>query len=429
MPTIKRATIKSYDPAANKATVQVAGSLAVWLDAVPVSVAIAPEDVIAGRECGVLFFTGDDPGDAAVITIHNVPAPAGHSRIRDADQDTRVETEASADEDKIRLTIAGTLRYVVQTTTPHHQFSGDVDIDTHLAVGPGASPLGSVAVNIIEDRNNSAGFDGINNIVRQASSGDIRGVTGEVQAQASAGTLSYLRGLDFRAQHSGAGNVTDHHGAQVEVTGAGPATNRRGVYVKMNGLVTGLTVASGIESELIVNVTSATYPLYKMFRSAPTVSRSTISELMHYAVENPTIVLGGAIARQYGYYSPNLTSGANGRHPFWDAGVNGSTSSNSGNRFRSNSAFGTLATSNLFGAGDGVLHIADATVVPGGNPAGGVIVYSAGQDLVLRGSGGHLVTLPATTVPNVSGSRGGNAALANLLTTLATMGLITDSTT
>ena len=35
----------------------------------------------------------------------------------------------------------------------------------------------------------------------------------------------------------------------------------------------------------------------------------------------------------------------------------------------------------------------------------------------------------ATTKPNITGSRGGNAALASLLTGLASLGLITDSTT
>ncbi len=41
---------------------------------------------------------------------------------------------------------------------------------------------------------------------------------------------------------------------------------------------------------------------------------------------------------------------------------------------------------------------------------------------------GFFGTAPAGARPNVAGSRGGNAALANLLTALANLGLITDST-
>ena len=42
---------------------------------------------------------------------------------------------------------------------------------------------------------------------------------------------------------------------------------------------------------------------------------------------------------------------------------------------------------------------------------------------------GFFGTVPLTSRPAVTGSRGGNAALASLLTTLANLGLITDSTT
>jgi len=37
MPTLKRATIQSYNAATHRASVQVAGSLAVWLDSVEVA--------------------------------------------------------------------------------------------------------------------------------------------------------------------------------------------------------------------------------------------------------------------------------------------------------------------------------------------------------------------------------------------------------
>ncbi|MGH9203011.1 MAG: hypothetical protein ACRD2A_17435, partial [Vicinamibacterales bacterium] len=128
MTTIKRATIKAYNGATHKATVQIAGSLAVWLADVPVATDIAGGEVVAGRDCAVLFFTDDNPDDAVVLTIHGAaPATAG-TAIRDLDADTEVHTEKNSDEDKIRFTVAGVLRYLMQTTAPHHQITGDLQI-------------------------------------------------------------------------------------------------------------------------------------------------------------------------------------------------------------------------------------------------------------------------------------------------------------
>jgi hypothetical protein len=76
MTTIKRATIKSYNAANHKATVQIAGSLAVWLPDVPLATDIQPAEAIAGRDCTVLFYTDDNPDDAVVLSVHGaLPAP------------------------------------------------------------------------------------------------------------------------------------------------------------------------------------------------------------------------------------------------------------------------------------------------------------------------------------------------------------------
>ncbi len=77
MTTIKKAIIKTYDPAAHEAAIQIAGSLAVWLEAVAVATDIPAGEVLAGRECSVLFFTEDNPDDAVIFTVHgNTPATA-----------------------------------------------------------------------------------------------------------------------------------------------------------------------------------------------------------------------------------------------------------------------------------------------------------------------------------------------------------------
>lgn len=79
-----------------------------------------------------------------------------------------------------------------------------------------------------------------------------------------------------------------------------------------------------------------------------------------------------------------------------------------------------------FGNGDGgVLGLKDATTLPSTNPTGGGVAYSESGALKWRSSSGDIFN---TTKQVVSGSRAGNAALASLLSALATAGLVTDST-
>ena len=81
-----------------------------------------------------------------------------------------------------------------------------------------------------------------------------------------------------------------------------------------------------------------------------------------------------------------------------------------------------------FGGGAGVIGIANATTVPTTNPAGGVVLYAEAGQLKMRGAGGNIAILP-DPAPSVTGSRGGNAALASLLTQLAALGHVVDNTT
>ena len=83
-------------------------------------------------------------------------------------------------------------------------------------------------------------------------------------------------------------------------------------------------------------------------------------------------------------------------------------------------------STDLGGSGGAVISMKDATTAPTTNPTGGVIAYSQGGVFKTRSSGGVVFD---TTRRTVTGSRGGNAALASLLTQLASTGLITDSST
>jgi hypothetical protein len=83
-------------------------------------------------------------------------------------------------------------------------------------------------------------------------------------------------------------------------------------------------------------------------------------------------------------------------------------------------------STDLGGSGGAVISMKDATTAPSTNPTGGVIAYSQGGVFKVRSAAGVVFD---TTRRTVTGAKGGNAALTSLLTQLATIGLITDSTT
>jgi hypothetical protein len=66
---IRKGVIKGFDAGSYTATVQVAGSLSVWLEGVPVSGAIPSGEMVAGRTCAVLFFDPSSPKDGVVLGV------------------------------------------------------------------------------------------------------------------------------------------------------------------------------------------------------------------------------------------------------------------------------------------------------------------------------------------------------------------------
>lgn len=83
-------------------------------------------------------------------------------------------------------------------------------------------------------------------------------------------------------------------------------------------------------------------------------------------------------------------------------------------------------SADLGGSGGPVISMKDATTAPTTNPTAGVIAYSQGGVFKVRSAAGVVFD---TTRRTVTGAKGSNAALASLLTQLATIGLITDSST
>ncbi len=66
----KKGVIKSFSSSTYKATVQVAGSLSVWLENVPVARNIPSAEMVPGRNCTILFFDPTNPQDAVVVAVY-----------------------------------------------------------------------------------------------------------------------------------------------------------------------------------------------------------------------------------------------------------------------------------------------------------------------------------------------------------------------
>jgi len=67
---VRKGTVKGFDSGSYTATVQMAGSLAVWLEDVPVARNIDAADMVVGRRCALLFFSESDPRDALVVGVY-----------------------------------------------------------------------------------------------------------------------------------------------------------------------------------------------------------------------------------------------------------------------------------------------------------------------------------------------------------------------
>ena len=67
---LRRGTVQSFDAGTYEATVQVAGSLSVWLGKVTVARNIPTAEMVSGRGCAVVFFDPVNPTDAVLIAVY-----------------------------------------------------------------------------------------------------------------------------------------------------------------------------------------------------------------------------------------------------------------------------------------------------------------------------------------------------------------------
>lgn len=66
---IKKGILKAFDSGNYTASVQVAGSLSVWLEDVPVSRGIPTGEMVTGRNLALIFLDPGNPSDAVVVAV------------------------------------------------------------------------------------------------------------------------------------------------------------------------------------------------------------------------------------------------------------------------------------------------------------------------------------------------------------------------
>jgi hypothetical protein len=66
---MKRGTLQAFDSGTYTATVEVAGSISVWLTGVPVARNIASAELVSGRKVALLLFDSANPKDIVLTAV------------------------------------------------------------------------------------------------------------------------------------------------------------------------------------------------------------------------------------------------------------------------------------------------------------------------------------------------------------------------
>lgn len=107
--------LKTFDSENHKAGAQLAGSLTTYLDDISVSVSIASSAMVVGNYV-LVAIPGGNPRDACIVASwpQGSPGGGGGSKIQDADGDTYLWVEKTADEDKIHGVVKGVEAFLIQ---------------------------------------------------------------------------------------------------------------------------------------------------------------------------------------------------------------------------------------------------------------------------------------------------------------------------
>ncbi len=201
-------------------------------------VALANGDIEAGQIVTVIY---DGTQFQMQSLLGNAPGGGGGTPtlIEDADQNTKVQVEESADENKVRMDVEGTQRFVLQTADPHFTLTGNVDIDGLLDMQENAT-ASSTQINIAPTTTGVTAWNGIDINPSLTTTGNgvvCHGVAGQaITVGASASTGHKTRGLIFIAQARAVSSAVTYS----EVTGADITAKAAGLITSGDITVTAL---------------------------------------------------------------------------------------------------------------------------------------------------------------------------------------------
>ena len=66
---LRSGVVKAFDSGSYKATVQLLGSLSVWLEGLAVARNIPAAEMVVGRNCAIIFFAETNPNDAVLVAV------------------------------------------------------------------------------------------------------------------------------------------------------------------------------------------------------------------------------------------------------------------------------------------------------------------------------------------------------------------------
>jgi len=231
---IAKGIIKTYTAGTHKADVQLVGSHPTIISAVRLATDIPAADVVAGRQCTVLFLDPANQDDAVILTIQGA-LPSGGGGVTDhgaltglLDDDhtqygalAQAETWAALQTFNAGIKLAagqaiqdsgGAARYTPKTTGPENTLTGGLAVTGFMRIGSATAPATNEPLSAINTTAAASGF--ARSIFQLADNGTgaavaIIALDGRATTSKPSGGAAIVSGLNFAGIHAAVANTTN----------------------------------------------------------------------------------------------------------------------------------------------------------------------------------------------------------------------------
>lgn len=162
--------------------------------------------------------------------------------IEDADQNTKIQTEESADENIIRMDVAGTERVVIQDSSPFFSITGDLEVSAQAAIGGDSSITPGDVLSL--DETYTLGLFGVGTGLggtikcdgTQANTFGPRAIDLLASTEQTGGNVLIAIGMQFIAEHNQTVTTSTLRGFSLagKSTGTGACTTLEGMLIANN---------------------------------------------------------------------------------------------------------------------------------------------------------------------------------------------------